>query len=454
MKHSYGEFIRLIAESRTGRISENFGEKMRFLTTMIPFAIAMQVSFPAIAQSSNQLQSELDLVLEQVEQANSVINRYDGGLIRALAETRKEALLLSEAVLRNRILAEQGRETVEIIIPAVQPDEAKASQILGEIADAQRRIDEAEREAAKAGGLIQAVALSRVETEKLTLAQLQMAYFQAKYGIAFPTVADANPQDHTSGRGSASEVVPDAEATDALPWADSRFPDIDYSIQPFEQAHNEGNTISGWWTIATERAAVDDSPKVTAVNYSQFNPSSYAGITALLARCNESDTALIFLQDDYLLSDFRRNSFDITYRIDNQPAQQTRWSSLTSSKGAGLFGREAEQFIRQIYDADQLFIRLVEKNGQRHDATFDLSGGRDAYEDVASACGWTTLSLTSDDYRAIQTLLNAGGFDAGTPDGQWGPGSQRAMREFQASIGLPESGAPDRDTLGKLGFGG
>lgn len=427
---------------------------MRFLTRAVPFVIAMYISFPAAAQTSDELQTELDLVLGQVERANSVIDQYDGGLIRALAETRKEALLLSEAVLRNRILAVEGGEPIEITVPAVQPDEAKAIQILGEIADAQRRIEEAEREAGQAGGLIQAVALSRVETEKLTLAQLQMGYFQAKYGIAFPAgpaVQQTSGSEETAGR---PEPSPNADTTDALPWADPRFPGIDYSIQPFEQAHKDGEKISGWWTIEMERAAVDDSPKVTAINYSQFEPNSFGGVTALLARCSEGDTALIFVQDDFLISDYRRNSFDITYRIDDNSAQQTRWSSLTSNKGAGLFGREAERFIRQIYDANRLFIRLVEKNGQRHDATFDLSGGLDAYEDVASSCGWTTLSLTSDDYRAIQTMLNAGGFNAGTPDGQWGPGSRRAMKEYQASVGLPETGAPDRATLGKLGFEG
>jgi len=57
-----------------------------------------------------------------------------------------------------------------------------------------------------------------------------------------------------------------------------------------------------------------------------------------------------------------------------------------------------------------------------------------------------------DDYRAIQALLNAVGFDAGALDGKWGPRSQRAMRAFQAFAGLPESGAPDRLSLERLGF--
>lgn len=52
----------------------------------------------------------------------------------------------------------------------------------------------------------------------------------------------------------------------------------------------------------------------------------------------------------------------------------------------------------------------------------------------------------------IQTLLNAGGFDAGTPDGVWGPGSRAAMTAFQAANGLEQTGAPDEATLSAMGI--
>jgi len=245
-----------------------------------------------------------------------------------------------------------------------------------------------------------------------------------------------------------------APAVSAIAWADPKYPEIDYSSAAFEQAHKDGDRIAGWWAIKTERAAVDDSVQITAVNYSAYEPSNYMGLTGLLARCVEGETALIFVQDDFLMADFRRNTFDITLRADETPAQQTRWNGLTSNKGAGLFGGDAEAFIRTIYDAKQLFIRLTENNGQNHDATFKLAGSQEAFEAVADACGWTTLSLSKDDYRAIQTLLNAGGFNTGTPDGQWGAGSKEAMKAFQTSVGVPATGAPDRTTLQQLGFGG
>lgn len=414
------------------------------------FAISLAAALPASAQDA-PLSSELADIERQLAEIDAQASRYDGGLILTLIEARREALLLARTLIENRINAEAGGVTVEVTVSAVQPDDERAAQILGEMASVQQRIEEAEHEAATGGGLIQALALSRVETERLTMAQLQMGYLQAKYGIAFPVMVPQPVASQPAAEPTDETVTPPDDTAQTVAWADSRFPAIDYTLAPFEQANRDGDRISGWWTIESTKAAVDDSPQVLAVNHSQFQQNSFMGQTALVARCIEGETAFVFLQDDFLMSDFRRNSFEMILRIDDQSSQQSRWNSLTSNKGAGLFGRDAETFIRSVYDAERLFIRLVESNGQQHDALFELAGAQDVFEEVAAACGWTTLSLSVDDYRAIQTLLNAGGFDVGAPDGQWGPASQRAMRDYQASVGLPETGAPDRATLERLG---
>jgi hypothetical protein len=416
------------------------------------FAISLAAALPAFAQDTS-LSTELADIERQLTEIDAQAARYDGGLILTLIEARRQALLLASTLIENRISAEAGGATVEVTVPAVQPDEARAAQLLGEMAAAQQRIEEAEREAATGGGLIQALALSRAETERLTLAQLQMGYLKAKYGIAFPVMVAQPSASAPAGAPAADTATPPEDAAQTVSWADARFPGIDYTLAPFEQANRDGHRISGWWTIESSRAAVDDSPQIVALNHSQFQPNNFMGQTALVARCIEGETAFVFVQDDFLMNDFRRNSFEMTLRIDDQSSQQSQWSSLTNNQGAGLFGRDAEAFIRSIYDAERLFIRLVESNGQQHDALFELAGAQDVFEEVAAACGWTTLSLSADDYRAIQTLLNAGGFDVGTPDGQWGPASQRAMRAYQASVGLPETGAPNRETLESLGVG-
>lgn len=427
------------------------------LFKMRPIALGLVIAFSvataALPQEAPRLDAEIAAIDSQIAEVEETISRYEGGLILSLAQSRREALLLLRAVVESRKQAEAGGAAIEVTVPAVELDPERAEQILGEMAAQQQRVEAAEQEAAAAGGLIQAVALSRVETEKLTLAQLQMAYLQARYGIAFPAVPEVTASEAPRSEAPASDATPEEDDPTgaALPWADPDHPGIDYSLAPFEQAHNEGDRIEGWWVINEKRAAIDDSPRVVAINYSAYDANSYTGFTALLAQCREGETSIVFVQDDFLISGMRRNSFDITYRIDSAPAQSTRWNELTTNKGAGLFGSGSEAFLRDLYDADDFFIRLTDGDGQRHDAEFDLAGVQTAVEAVAGACGWSTIDLSRDDYRAIQTLLNAGGFDAGTPDGVWGSGSRSAMRAFQQENDLPLTGAPDRATLEALG---
>lgn len=427
---------------------------MRFRTLTAGLLMSTCLASGVLAQDVAALDAEIAAVSAQITDVDAAIASFDGGLISSLAQARREALLLLRTVLESRKQAAAGGVPLEITLPAVQPDPDRAEELLGEMAAQQASVEEAEREAATAGGLIQAIALSRVETEKLTLAQLQMAYVQARYGIAFPVptaVSAAPTAPAAAGSGEPEASSADGAIDAALPWADPDYPEIDYSLQPFEQAHADGHRISGWWVIEEERAAIDDSHLVVAINYSAFDPSSYGGATGLIAQCREGETSIVFVQDEFLMSDFRRNSFEINYRIDEAPAQSTRWGELTSNKGAGLFGSGAEGFLRGLYGAEVFFIRVTDGNGQRHDAEFDLAGVKDAIDAVAGACGWSTLELSRDNYRAIQTMLNAGGFNAGTPDGVWGKGSRDALRAFQEQNGLPTTGAPDRATLEALG---
>jgi hypothetical protein len=270
---------------------------------------ALALTSPVTGQSDDRLTTELASVEAQIADADEVISRYSGGLVLSLAQARREALLLLRTVVETRIEAEAGGISTELTIPVVAPDPERAERLLGEMATVQARIVEAENDAASAGGLIQAMALSRRETERLSLAQLQMAWLQAEYGIAFPQfiepAAIATPAD-------APVAQQDAAGTDlddgVVAWADPNHPDIDYSIAPFELAHREGHQISGWWVIQREQAAIDDSPKITAFNYSAYDGRSFGRQTSLVARCHEGEAAVIFVQDNFLMSDFRRNT--------------------------------------------------------------------------------------------------------------------------------------------------
>jgi hypothetical protein len=76
----------------------------------------------------NDLSTELGDIERQLTEIDAQAARYDGGLILTRIEARREAHLLARTLIENRISAEAGGATVEVIIPAVQPDEARAAQ--------------------------------------------------------------------------------------------------------------------------------------------------------------------------------------------------------------------------------------------------------------------------------------------------------------------------------------
>jgi len=59
-------------------------------------------------------------------------------------------------------------------------------------------------------------------------------------------------------------------------------------------------------------------------------------------------------------------------------------------------------------------------------------------------------ALSSSQVRALQTALNARGFDTGRPDGTMGPATRRGIRQYQLSQGLPADGYPTLELLQRL----
>jgi peptidoglycan hydrolase-like protein with peptidoglycan-binding domain len=53
----------------------------------------------------------------------------------------------------------------------------------------------------------------------------------------------------------------------------------------------------------------------------------------------------------------------------------------------------------------------------------------------------------NDDVRTLQQRLSVCGFNVGQPDGQFGPGTERAVRSFQSAHRLPVTGLADAATL-------
>ena len=158
-------------------------------------ATTMLFSAQAIAQGVDTSIENLKREISEIESSIASFGKPDS-LIGILMQSRLDTTKLTLALMVNKRLAENGAGTVEIVVPAVQPNPNMAEEILNDILAQQDVIKKAEAEAANSGGLVQAVAMSRVQTEKLLLSQLNAAWYQAKYGISLPmfTPPDRNKE--------------------------------------------------------------------------------------------------------------------------------------------------------------------------------------------------------------------------------------------------------------------
>ena len=78
------------------------------------------------------------------------------------------------------------------------------------------------------------------------------------------------------------------------------------------------------------------------------------------------------------------------------------------------------------------------------------SPSEDSQQQSASA---QQSQQNSDLVKQAQEKLNANGKDVGASDGQLGPKTQAALKEFQQGNGLQETGQLDQETIAALDLG-
>ncbi|HYU58217.1 MAG TPA: peptidoglycan-binding protein [Actinomycetota bacterium] len=112
---------------------------------------------------------------------------------------------------------------------------------------------------------------------------------------------------------------------------------------------------------------------------------------------------------------------------------------------AGRFGPATERVVREFQQRRGLVV----------DGIVGV-GTWSALVEAGYALGDRTLYLhqpflRGDDVRALQSRLNAMGFDPGREDGIFGERTDRALREFQRNVGLPADGIVGLTTVEAVG---
>ena len=125
---------------------------------------------------------------------------------------------------------------------------------------------------------------------------------------------------------------------------------------------------------------------------------------------------------------------------------QTRFAAigLPIDDGPGNYGPTTERAVREFQQRRHLMV--------------DGLVGIDTWAELVEAgysLGDRTLYLhytyhRGDDVRALQVRLNLLGFDTGREDGIFGERTDRAVREFQRNVGLPDDGIVGPTTVEAL----
>ena len=418
-------------------------------------AVLLFLCSSAGAETAEDLRSELDAISMEIADARAVAGSNDSDAVRQVAQMRLEVLELSRALIRNRIYVLEGDYPRRIVVSEMEPDEARARELLSELGDSADRVSDAMDDVEALSGVERSLAQVRLQTERLAHAQLSLVYLQAKHGIPIPALPSsasspvAEPTSDSAPQQSARGGVSGIDANDDSPL--------------LRRELARGAAIEGWWTFVLS----PDGSSLAALNHSAYGPGIDGSKSGSLIgfECGAGVYGLSVLLPGMTL-DQEGSEAEVVYRIGGGEPRFDRWAILPGGQGAVSVGREAYDLLRRMTRADEIVFEVWDSENSLHTGSFDLDGTFEVSLRVDQVCGSAVapiqaadeesaepeIEFARQDYRLIQTLLNIAGFSAGGADGIWGPRSQSAMRQYQHSAGLPETGHPDRDVLELLGL--
>ncbi len=390
------------------------------------------IACSASAQSLEELEAELSAISGEISAAVDVVSSDESDAVKEVARLRLEVWRLSHALIQNRIHVVEGGESRRISVPVVEPDEQQAQKIRTELRLVADAINEATDASDAATGLERELARLRVETEKLTRSQLRLAEYQASFGIRLPGAGES---------ASLSETEPELSMGGEV---------LDSPLVRRELS--KGAEVFGWWTVSR------NSPDtlLNALNFSAYRPDAGGDTGALLEIvCTPDEVNLAVLFPGESIAVDSGAGLEVLYSIDGESRLAT-WQGSFGGQGAVVSGPEAGSLLSDLATARMFEVEVWDVDNRLSAGQFQLDGisrvAGAAERDCSVGPVSNPVELARQDYRLVQTLLNIAGFDAGPADGIWGPRSQSAMRQYQVSAGLPQSGFPDREVLRLLGL--
>jgi hypothetical protein len=182
--------------------------------TTAVLAAAIVFIFLQSSVSSFEIDRDRAALAAEIKDVQAESDKYSGGAIKAFIDLRIAILRNTASMLDQKRASFIHRISLRHTIEGralVEASDAELKEILDELAQAEKKVTESKLEAARySGGLIHSMALLRVSTDELSVSQLRMKFYSAKYGIPLP-VPDSRAPDEPA-KVPPGKIVSDREA--------------------------------------------------------------------------------------------------------------------------------------------------------------------------------------------------------------------------------------------------
>src|SRR6266581_2540998 len=149
------------------------------------------------------------------------------------------------------------------------------------------------------------------------------------------------------------------------------------------------------WIVSETTSPVDYSPLVTAVIRS--TTSLQDAPNTLVIRCL-GPRAEVLLRTEGTWRASRASKVQVDYQIDDQPLVRLQWITSADGKTAS-YGNDAVGFLQSLPEGARLKIKVLDRAGPGHEATFQLAGLDAVRKKIAAPCKWSTADKMSSGIR-------------------------------------------------------
>jgi len=149
------------------------------------------------------------------------------------------------------------------------------------------------------------------------------------------------------------------------------------------------------WIVSETTSPVDYSALVTAVIRS--TTSLQDAPNTLVIRCLGPRTEVL-LRTEGTWRASRASKVQVDYQIDDQPLVRLQWTTSADGKTAS-YGNDAVGFLQSLPEGARLKIKVLDRAGPGHEATFQLAGLDAVRKKIAVPCKWSTADKMSSGIR-------------------------------------------------------